>query len=216
MVIISRISSNKEAAMPSVYIFQHGSNDLFKIGRTRGDVEKRRKALSTGNPVELRIFDVIETQHDNVVEKYLHQRLVLSHSKESDATEFFSISADKLKQCLQETRDFMTEYIPLLEQTEQLKETAPVENFKEADDNIKKIYSELLEIKQKINMLKFEEEVLENRIKQFIGNKSGIEGIASWSIRTASRLDQNSLKEKYPEIFEDCKVEVSNRTFKLL
>ena len=65
-------------------------------------------------------------------------------------------------------------------------------------------------------MLKFEEEVLENRIKQFIGNNSGIEGIASWSIRTASRLDQNSFKEKYPEIFEDCKVEASNRTFKLL
>ena len=47
--------------MPSVYIFQHGSKDLFKIGRTKGNVEKRRKALSTGNPVELRIFDVIET-----------------------------------------------------------------------------------------------------------------------------------------------------------
>ena len=202
--------------MPSVYIFQHGTKDLFKIGRTRRDVEKRRKALSTGNPVELKIFDVIETMHDNVVEKYLHQRLVLNHSKDSDATEFFAISADKLKQCLQETRDFMTDYLPLLEQTEQLKEIAPEETFKEADDNIKKIYSELLEIRQKINMLKFEEEVLENRIKLFIGNKSGIEGIASWSIRTASRLDQNSLKEKYPEIFEDCKVEVSNRTFKLL
>ena len=116
---------------------------------------------------------------------------------------------------MRETRDFMTDYLPLLEQTEQLKEIAPVENFKEPDDNIKKIYSELLEIRQKINMLKFEE-ALENRIKQFIGNNSGIEGIASWSIRTASRLDQNSLKKKYPEIFEDCKVEVSNRTFKLL
>ena len=62
-------------------------------------------------------------------------------------------------------------------------------------------------------MLKFEEEVLENRIKQFIGNNSGIEGIASWSIRTASRLDQNSLKEKYPETLEDAYKQIGNSYF---
>lgn len=35
--------------MAYIYVFQSGQENLYKIGRTRGDVEKRRKDLSTGN-----------------------------------------------------------------------------------------------------------------------------------------------------------------------
>ena len=44
--------------MAFVYILQSGDENYFKIGRTKDDVEKRRKALSTGNPKELKLFDL--------------------------------------------------------------------------------------------------------------------------------------------------------------
>jgi hypothetical protein len=47
--------------MVYVNVFQTGQENLCKIGRTRGDVEKRRQDLSTGNPHLFFIFRVIKT-----------------------------------------------------------------------------------------------------------------------------------------------------------
>ena len=55
--------------MAFVYVFQSGDGNYFKIGRTKDEIEKRRKALSTGNPKELKLFDHIETDYDSEVEK---------------------------------------------------------------------------------------------------------------------------------------------------
>ncbi len=57
--------------MAYVYVFQRGGENLFKTGLTRGDVEKRRKDLSTGNPHPLTTFRVIETVHDSLPENFL-------------------------------------------------------------------------------------------------------------------------------------------------
>lgn len=201
--------------MASVYVFQHGDEDLFKIGRTRGDVEKRRKDLSTGNPVELKIFDVIETEKDNVVEKYLHKKLYAFHSKASDATEFFAVSTAILQECIQETREFMDEYLPLLDAAEELKKIEPDDSIKKPDEHVLQVYEELCRVRERMSILKFEEEILENKIKSYIGGSNGIEGVATWVLRSSLRLDQAILKEKFPEAYDQCQIESKTRFFKL-
>lgn len=61
--------------MAFVYILRSGNEDLFKIGRTRGELAARIKNLSTGNPHALTLFDSIETDDDAACETYLHGRL---------------------------------------------------------------------------------------------------------------------------------------------
>jgi hypothetical protein len=205
----------KRSQMAWVYVLQHGEEELFKIGRTRGDVEKRRKDLSTGNPVELTLFDSIETERDNVVENYLHKKLFAFHSKDSDAREFFAISPEELIGFIDETRAFIAEYLPLLDETERLKELDPDDTVRQPDEEILKVYEELQRAREQINLLKFEEEVLANKIKKYIGQSRGIEGIATWLGKITSRLDQSALREKYPEAYEECQKESKSRVFKL-
>ena len=51
--------------MAYVYVFPSVGENLYRIGRTRGDVGKRHQDLSPGNPHPLKTFRVIETGHIN-------------------------------------------------------------------------------------------------------------------------------------------------------
>jgi T5orf172 domain len=56
--------------MAYVYVLRSGAENIFKIGRTKGDVDARILQLSTGNPYPLTKFDLIETEHDAHCESY--------------------------------------------------------------------------------------------------------------------------------------------------
>ena len=61
------------------YVYLIGDKDRFgyyKIGATRGNVNRRLKALQTGNSGELYVEKIHETEHPFVVENILHNRLM--------------------------------------------------------------------------------------------------------------------------------------------
>src|SRR5262245_57583150 len=97
--------------MAFVYILRSGDDELFKIGRTRRAVQARIKQLSTGNPYELTVFDVIETEYDGDCETYLHGRLRTKRLT-GDAREFFAISPDELAEAIRDAREFLEEFVP--------------------------------------------------------------------------------------------------------
>src|SRR5437868_10106143 len=97
--------------MGYVYILRSGNEDLFKIGRTEGEVDFRVKQLSTGNPHALTRFDVIETDHDSLCETYLHRMLRSKRSVASDAREFFAITSEELVAVIREAREFLDEFV---------------------------------------------------------------------------------------------------------
>lgn len=60
------------------YVYLIGDKERFgyyKIGATRGNVNKRLKSLQTGNSGELYIEKIHETEHPFIVENILHNRL---------------------------------------------------------------------------------------------------------------------------------------------
>lgn len=202
--------------MASVYVFQSGNDNYFKIGRTKGDIEKRRKDLSTGNPQSLTLFDFIETDYDSLVEKYLHTKFFDHISKGSNATEYFEIDPESLRQGLADARKFLEDYIPLYEQAEELKTEESTEQIKSPDDVVLQLYKQLCLLRGQMDGLKFECQVLENRLKTKIGNAGGINGVASWKTQIRMALDQKALKEKHPEIIDEFTSAQKSRVFKLL
>lgn len=68
-----------EATLPggleSVYCFQLGWGDCFKIGRTKNSPEDRKRGFSTGSPVKLNLYRAIETEYAPELETCIHQLL---------------------------------------------------------------------------------------------------------------------------------------------
>jgi len=60
--------------MEKVYLLKSNVKEhiVYKIGRTKRDVQKRIKELSTGNPGKITIEYVIETKNSSKLESALH------------------------------------------------------------------------------------------------------------------------------------------------
>lgn len=61
--------------MAFVYLLgDYGQDNTFKIGMTRGSIEKRIKQLQTGNGEEIYIVNYYETEYPFFVERLLHTK----------------------------------------------------------------------------------------------------------------------------------------------
>ena len=61
--------------MGSVYLLGDSEREnVYKIGVTRGDIQKRIKKLQTGNSGEIYLVSYFETEHPFLMEKMLHTK----------------------------------------------------------------------------------------------------------------------------------------------
>ena len=59
--------------MAFVYLLgDSGQDNIYKIGVTRGKIEKRIKQLQTGNANEIYLIDFYETKYPFFIERWLH------------------------------------------------------------------------------------------------------------------------------------------------
>lgn len=75
------------------FVYLIGDKDRFgnyKIGSTRGDVNRRLKTLQTGNSGELYVEKIHETKHPFVVENLLHNR----YSYKQTINEWFELDLE--------------------------------------------------------------------------------------------------------------------------
>jgi hypothetical protein len=158
--------------MACVYIFRHGKENKFKIGRTKKSAKIRLKDLQTGNP-DLTIFDVIETEYDTAVEKYMHRRLATKKIiNGSSSDEFYAVSVAELQPIIAETHDYNREYLPTIEQADELGAEEPDGSVKEPGNAAVAMHQELLEIEEKMARLASRSEYLVAEIKITMGTAS--------------------------------------------
>src|ERR1700722_11109275 len=112
--------------MGYVYVFRHGSDDQFKIGRTT-KVEKRLKQLQTGSPKSLTVFDVIETTDAKDGEAFLHRRL--AHKRLIG--ENFGLTPDEMREAIGQARRFLEELPQQREVQERVEQLSSVESSDE-------------------------------------------------------------------------------------
>lgn len=73
-----------------VYLICDNSNEFYKIGITKGDINKRMKKLQTGNATKLYLITYHETYYPYRVENMLH-----SHFKSKNVlNEWFALSKE--------------------------------------------------------------------------------------------------------------------------
>lgn len=72
-----------------------GKKELYKIGITKGSIEKRIKSLSTGNPNIISLIHSYDSKNYKEIEKWLHSRFSLK--KTNSNNEWFYLSDDDVK-----------------------------------------------------------------------------------------------------------------------
>ena len=84
------------------------------------------------------------------------------------------------------------------------------------DETMNELAATVKECKAKIKELEATEKEAANRLKDALkNNEIGYtqDHIIKWSPRTQNRVDTTKLKEKYPEVYEDCLKRSSYRVF---
>ena len=76
--------------MGFVYLLCDG--EKFKIGMTRGKIEKRVAELQTGNPNEIWIRSYYETMYPTKIEKMMHVR----HTPSNVKNEWFDLTVSEV------------------------------------------------------------------------------------------------------------------------
>ncbi len=201
--------------MGYVYIFQRGDDHYFTIGRTRGNVEQRRRVLSTGSPRPLKVFDILETSQDALLGKYVEKKLHEYRQQESDAQEYYAVDPDILRDTLVEAKEFIVDYVAREKAATEYSSVEPTGEILPQSEQALSIYKELRRVKSEITSLNIEKSYLENRLKELIGDSLGIEGIATWYPQERIDLDKARLKDEMPEMFEKFAKHIKFRMLRL-
>ena len=198
--------------MPYVYVLRSGSGNVFKIGRTRGDVDARIKKLSTGNPQPLTRFDVIETDHESLCENFLHNRL----RTRRQGGEFFALDPGELELVIAEARRFIAEFVPKQTEAARLATEENDERILDPDAAHIDTYQQLLQVREALDDLELQREQLETALKLAIGTAAGLDGLASWKTHSTQRFDTDTFKVAEPVLYSQYVHDSRVRTFRLL
>ena len=94
--------------MGSVYLLGDTEQEgIYKIGVTRGDINKRIKKLQTGNSSEIYLVSYYETEHPFLMEKMLHNK----YFNDKVLNEWFALKDEEVinfKKSCEEFQDIIT------------------------------------------------------------------------------------------------------------
>ena len=97
-------NSNKKGY---VYLLgDFGKEGMFKIGVTRGTIERRIKKLQTGNSGEIYIVDYFQTEHPFFIEKWMH----MQYNSKNVLNEWFELTIDDMKNFKENCQKFENLY----------------------------------------------------------------------------------------------------------
>ena len=182
--------------MGTVYFFKVGDKELFKIGKTTGDPEKRLKAVSTGSAYPLEIFKLIEHEAHSKLEVFLHKYF---KDDRAENGEFFFIPLSQIEDRIENALLAFEKSQEKLNKIEELKTIQNKDTVLEPTTEAIEIYNNLTAVKTKIKGLKEEQEKLENDLLLIIDDNEGIQDIATWKTQSREQFDKQRYKEEHPE-----------------
>ena len=198
--------------MGCVYCFRVGSQDIFKVGRTKNPPEQRLKSVSVGSPQKLTLHREIQTDDAPSLEKGIHWLLDPYRAPNG---EFFNIPAQELDRAIDEAESFLAESSPVLQQAKKLQTRPPTNHLLDPSESVQALHRELRHAEREAFLLEQKIATLRGRIQLEIGENLGIRGIASWKWREQWKLDQDALKRDEPQVYERFKRLAAARVFHL-
>ena len=89
--------------MAYVYLLcDSGQDNTFKIGVTRGSIEKRIKKLQTGNGEEIFLVNYYETEYPFIIEKMMHQK----YFSDKKLNEWFYLDSESVSNFKKDCEEF--------------------------------------------------------------------------------------------------------------
>ena len=191
--------------MGCVYVLRHGNENLFKIGRTQGSVQRVIEQLSRGNPYRLTEFDRIETEDAAACEAHLHQALRSKRVVRGGGTEFFEVEPLELKAVLRKAEEYVTEFLAVIKQAEALNGTEMDSSAPPVKPTPREvsIYSRLLTIREEQDRLSVQRKYCESKLKLTIGTSCALEGIATWKGSWRQQFDVPAFRAADPQLFAE-------------
>ncbi len=198
--------------MATVYFFKVGDKELFKIGKTTGDPEKRLKAVSTGSAYSLEIFKLIEHEQHSQLEIFLHK---FFKEDRAENGEFFFIPLSKFDNRVENALQAFEKLQNELHQIEDFKNIKNNDTVLDNTQEANEIYNDLINIILNIKDLKEDQEKLENKLRLIIGENEGIKDIATWKTQSREQFDKKRYEEEHPEEYLEYIEVKSSRVLRL-
>lgn len=193
-----------------VYCYQFGSDNCYKVGRTKNPPEKRMRGFATGSPVKPKLYRAIETEDPSGLEKYIHHLL---DAKRAENGEFFYVTRQDLDDAVNEAVAFINECQPLIREAKKLCRKRPNETMVEPSDEMREIYQQLRKAIREKFLLERHIELLESKVQLAIGENRGMKGVASWKWVDRWTMDIERFKKEHEKLFQEYRRDSSSRTF---
>ncbi|WP_328664617.1 GIY-YIG nuclease family protein [Nocardia salmonicida] len=197
--------------MGFVYAFRLGRENLFKIGQTTMTPDKRRSSLQTSCPHELALFDAIETDEHQALEKYI--KVMWSDDRSDEGgTEIYHLAESQVTEVFATCRRWLDKELPDQKLAQELEQAEPESTILPRNERAAELRRDWLELDRKqrdirtaLEWLGAEKAIVETELKLAIGTSSGIEGVATWAqTRETRRVSPELVKAADPELFEQC------------
>jgi Meiotically Up-regulated Gene 113 (MUG113) protein len=197
----------------SVYCFQLGDSDCFKVGRTKNSPEDRKNSFSTGSSEKFEHYRTIKTEYASELETYIHQLLDTSRAENG---EFFHVSAQKLDLAVEDAQAFVEKAQPLIHQAERLRKEKPSnEVLVEPCNEMFQVYQRLRKVRRDRYLIEQEIAFLESKIQVAIGRNAAMREIASWKWTDHWALDIDRFKKEQDALYQQYKRNSGYRRFSL-
>lgn len=201
--------------MGYVYAGQGLESKHFKFGRTTVGLRKRGAQHRTSDP-SFAMYCSFQTTNTNAGEKFLRKRY--AEWRVPNTKEWFAITREQVDEGFSALAAYMETCLSI-DEAKQVKELAKQKSnglwLKPEEDHLV-ICDKLRRIKVKKDILALEEDHWRDHLKLQIGSHNGIDGQCTWISQDYTRVDETLLKEKYPEVWEECRREKTRRMFFLV
>jgi signal transduction histidine kinase len=199
--------------LASVYCFQLGSGDCFKVGRTKNSPADRKRGLATGSPEKLSLYREIRTEYASELEKYTHQLL---DEKRAENGEFFYVTAHELDDAVNRAIAFVEEAQPLICEANSLRAMRALNaTFVEPLNEMLDVYRELRKLHRDKYFVEQQIAFLESKIQVAIGDNSGMRDIASWKWTDRWTMDIERFRREQETLYDEYKRNSGSRRFSL-
>lgn len=184
-----------------VYVLREGSSNIFKVGRTKGDVDAVIRRLRTGNSQPLSIFEEILTDEESACEAFFHRHLREYRVVRGGGWEFFQVDPEVMRRAVANLRDMFDESRQLAREVGLLQKEVSDDTLLEPTNEDYGLFQRLLQIKREQDLLACECELIESKLKKRIGHSAGVRGIATWRTSVTRRYDEKVFGESDPELY---------------
>lgn len=193
-------------------------HDIFESGmpyinfvKTGFAQVKMGQSKEPGNPLTS-----LETKQVRLAEDFLRKKLAPYRLEGEFVKEEYKIGDETLQEIVAEAREFLRIYSTIREEAAQLAKCEPTGELKQPNEEIRNLYRELCEIREQIDSLEHKKEYLEDRLKLFVGDALGIDGMLSWKTMSRSQFDRENFQAQHPELYERFTKESRVRYFKII